>query len=171
MDTEETNVVNDLHSMATSMEAIKITLEQIAEKFCGIPTKLVVNHSEPKKESVPMAKKPVKLGIAKLLKAGGGPSGDKDTVTITALDNSTPPMPFPMTGATITASSSDITTETIDTPVGETYVEHFIKPGTVTVSITASFPDGTVLDETDTVTITGQVGSLVITHSLPVIGP
>ena len=118
-----------------------------------------------------MAKKPVKLGIAKLLKAGGGPSGDKDTVTITALDNSTPPMPFPMTGATITASSSDITTETIDTPVGATYAEHFIKPGTVTVSITASFPDGTVLDETDTVTITGQVGSLVITHSLPVIGP
>jgi hypothetical protein len=170
MATEDTSVASDLRSMAKSQERIAVALEQIAEKFCGIPTKLVVNHSEPTKETV--VAKPAKIGMKKMpIKAGGGPTGDKDTVTITALDNSTPPVPFPMTGATITAVSSDITTLTIDAPVGATYGEHFLQPGSVTVTITATFPDGTVLTLTDSVVITGQVGSLVATHSLPVIGP
>jgi hypothetical protein len=157
---------SDLHSIALSLEKIAQLLAQLVES----QLKLVATHTPPVKETL-MAKA-AKIGMAKAKPAaGGGPSGDKDTVTITALDNSTPPVAFPMTGATITAVPSDPTTLTTDAPQGATYGEHFLKAGTVTVAITATFPDGTVLTLTDSVVITGAPGSLVATHSIPILGP
>jgi hypothetical protein len=155
---------DDLHSVAESLTRIDTSLSRIADCVCGLH--LVATHSDPTKEILMGA--PAKLAFKKMLKSGTGPAGDKDTVTITVLDQQGNPLP---TAATIVPTSSDLTTLTTDQPVGMTYGEHFLKAGSVSVAIVATFADGTTLSLSDSVSITGVPGSLVATHSAPVVGP
>ena len=114
--------------------------------------------------------KPAKLCRAKQPKQATVPQGDVDTVTITVLDTAGQPYTGPLT-FTVAAVSNDTTTLTIDTPSGNTYGEHFLKAGSVTVAITATFSDGSTLTLNDSVVISGAPGSLVATHSIPIVGP
>jgi hypothetical protein len=167
---------SDLHYIAETLADIKTTLvvmaatlSRIADNASGLH--LVASHGDPTQETVSMSK-PAKLGRARPpVKDANVPSGDKDTVTITCMDNSTPPVPFPMTGATITATSGTPTLLTTDAPIANAYGEHFLGTGSVSVAIQATFPDGTVLTLSDSVSISGAPGNLVATHSIPILGP
>jgi hypothetical protein len=167
---------NDIHAIAETLADIKTTLvvmaatlSRIADKLGGLH--LVATHSDPTKEPVSMSK-PAKLGRARPpVRDANVPSGDKDTVTITCMDNSTPPVAFPMTGAVIVATSGTPALLTTDAPIANAYGEHFLGTGSVVVAIQATFPDGTVLTLSDSVSISGAPGNLVATHSIPILGP
>jgi len=76
--------------------------------------------------------------------------------------------------ATLTATSSDPSTLTLDTPSGATVQTHGVKPGAVTISVTATWDDGSVgpfsLDLTGTVGGSAVAG-LTATFSNPVPRP
>ena len=157
-----------LEEIAESLKSTNAILSRIADCLCGL--KLVATHSEPTKESE--MSKPVRLAFARNTKKFGAvvaPAGDQDTCTISVLDQQG--NPYAGAAPTIVPTSSDSTTLTTDAPVGLTYGEHFLKAGAVSVTIVATFADGTTLSLSDSVSITGVPGSLVATHSAPVVGP
>jgi len=179
IDTESEPTKADLHSIAVSLQAILVqlgtlnaTLKQIALCICDDRlASFEIDHSSPTKGENAMSKKLGSFGCKKTMRASG-PSGDKDTVTIGGLLN-TDGTPYTGPAPTITSTSSDPTTVSLDPPTGLTYGEHFLKTGTVTVTIVATATDGSgaVVTQSDTVTVTGVLGSFTATHSLPVVGP
>jgi hypothetical protein len=163
--------VTILQGILTQLGVLNSTLKQLTQCVCRERLgSFTEDHSPPTKENK-MSQKLGSFGLKRAMKAGPVP-GDKDTVTIGGFLN-VDGSPYTGTQPTIVPTSPDLTTLTLDTPVGLTYGEHFLKAGTVIVTIVATSTDGlgTVVTQTDTVTITGVLGSFTVTHSLPVVGP
>lgn len=117
-----------------------------------------------------MAAKPAKLGMKRVAKSTAAPAGDKDVFTVVVLDQQGNVIPTDPSWV-MTATSGDPTIVTMDPPIALAVGEHFLKAGTVTDTFSVEFPDGTSLSLTDSLTVTGVPGSLVGSHSTPVVGP
>jgi hypothetical protein len=101
---------------------------------------------------------------------------EDDTVTVSGVDAAGDMIDISAVATLDTPVSSDPTMVTADAPVGMTFKEHAIVVGSPTVTVTATWNDGSLgpFSYTDNLTITappspGPVTGLVITHGTPVI--
>jgi hypothetical protein len=185
---QPTGMVTDLHNIAQSLsqisavlgviavqgataagevveqaEVANATLKQIRDCVCKVITGVVAEHDPSTKENVSMAK-------LKAMKATAPVTQGGDIVTINGTDSVGNILPLPSTVSLSAPVVSDPTVLTVGAVTGVTYPETFLTVGTVTVTSTATWSDGTDGPFTcvDTVTLTDTVTGLVATHSLAI---
>lgn len=93
--------------------------------------------------------------------------------TVGGLDSGSPPQPVDISGvATITVTSDNPAVMTADTPSGMSCTVHALTPGSVNLTIVATWNDGSVGPFTITwpITVTGSAATgLVITPGTPTV--
>lgn len=163
---DESQRTNDLRRLTCAVEDIAESLKKIAVCICEHPGSFSVEHGPPTKETgmkVASFKRITRKGITTPV------TGKGDTVTIGGFLN-TDGTPYTGGDPTIAATVDNPAILTLAPPTGLTYAETFVTAGTATVTIAATFPDGTVVTQTDSVTLTPAPtvpGSFTVTHSLP----